>query len=138
MKNEFWVNLPVKDIKKSKDFFTQLGFSINETMGHSDNMVSLFAGKKNVAINLFKENEFKGFSGNEILDTNHATEVLFNLGAENKEEVNEFAEKVKKAGGKVYREPEDKDGWMYGCGFADLDGHRWSMLYMDMSKMPKA
>ncbi|MBC7773823.1 MAG: VOC family protein [Phycisphaerae bacterium] len=135
MKNEFWLNLPVKDLKRSKDFFTQLGFSYKND---SDTMLSLLAGKQDVVINLFKENEFKGFSGNEISDTKNATEVLFNIGAENKEEVNEFAQKVKKAGGKVYREPEEKDGWMYGCGFTDLDGHRWSMLYMDMSKMPKA
>lgn len=134
MKNEFWVNLSVKDIGKSKAFFTQLGFGFkNET----DKMVSLLAGNQDVVINLFEENDFKEFSGNEICDTQHATEVLFNIGAENKEEVDEFAEKVKKAGGQIYRGPEYKDGWMYGCGFTDLDGHRWSMLYMDMSKMPK-
>lgn len=134
MKNEFWLNLPVKDIKRSKEFFEPLGFGFKN---ECDTMVSLLAGKQDVPINLFKDDQFKGFSGNEICDTKNATEVLFNIGAENKEEVNEFAEKVKKAGGKVYREPAEKDGWMYGCGFTDLDGHRWGVLYMDMSKMPK-
>ena len=137
MKNEFWVNLPVKDLKKSKDFFIHLGFGIKEMTGNPTNIVILLAGEKDVAINLFEEKEFKGYSENEISDTKNATEVLFNIGAENKEEVDKFAEKVKKAGGEIYRGPEDKDGWMYGCGFTDLDGHRWSMLYMDMSKMPK-
>ena len=134
MKNEFWLNLPVNDIEKSIAFFTQLGFGLkNET----DKMVSLLVGKQEVVINLFEEKDFKGFSGNPIADTKRATEVLFNVGAEKREEVDEFAEKVTKAGGKVYRGPEDKDGWMYGCGFTDLDGHRWSMLYMDKNKMPK-
>ncbi len=137
MKNEFWINLPVKDLKNSKDFFTQLGFGIKEMPGNPTNIVILLAGEKDIAINLFEEKEFKGYSENEISDTKHATEVLFNIGASNKEEVDEFAEKVKKAGGKIYRAPTEKDGWMYGCGFTDLDGHRWSMLYMDMSKMPK-
>jgi predicted lactoylglutathione lyase len=45
--------------------------------------------------------------------------------------------KAVNAGGTVFSESEEKDGWMYGCGFADLDGHRWNVLYMDMSKMPK-
>ncbi|WP_309641004.1 VOC family protein [Flavobacterium sp.] len=134
MKNEFWLNLPVKDLKKSKDFFTQLGFSFKDA---PKNLLSLLVGKQDVVINLFEETEFKGYSGNEIADTKNATEVLFNIGAENKEAVDQFAEKIKKAGGEIYRGPEDKDGWMYGCGFTDLDGHRWSMLYMDMSKMPK-
>jgi len=61
---------------------------------------------------------------------------LFSIGAENREEVDEMAEKVVKAGGTIYAEAEDNDSWMYGCGFADLDGHRWNVLYMDMSKMP--
>lgn len=134
MKNEFWLNLPVEDLKKSKAFFTQLGFAFKRA---PENILSLLAGKHDIVINLFEEKEFKGFSGNEISDTKKATEVLLNIGAENRQEVDAFAEKVKIAGGKIYRGPEDKDGWMYGCGFTDLDGHRWSMLYMDMSKMPK-
>jgi len=126
--------LPVKDLQRSKDFFIKIGFSFKDS---PPNLLSLLAGNEDVVINLFKENDFKGFTANEILDTNKGTEVLFNIGAENKDEVDKFAEKVKKAGGKLYREPEEKDGWMYGCGFTDLDGHRWSMLYMDTSKMPK-
>jgi len=85
---------------------------------------------------LFTEATFKNFTGNEIPDSNEGTEVLFSIGAENREEVDEMAEKVVKAGGTIYAEAEDNDSWMYGCGFADLDGHRWNVLYMDMSKMP--
>jgi hypothetical protein len=47
-----------------------------------------------------------------------------------------IAEIVRKAGGKIYAEPGESQGWMYAFGFEDLDGHRWSMLYMDISKMP--
>ena len=35
---------------------------------------------------------------------------------------------------KSFTHLEDLDG-MYGCGFCDLDGHRWNILYMDMSMM---
>jgi predicted lactoylglutathione lyase len=133
MKNEFWLNLAVKDIKKSQEFFTELGF------GHKnfcETMVTILAGKDEMAINLFLEEAFESFSGNDNCDTSKATEILFNIGADTKEEVDEFAVKVRKAGGIVYRGPEEKDGWMYGCGFTDLDGHRWSKLFMDMKKMP--
>jgi predicted lactoylglutathione lyase len=50
--------------------------------------------------------------------------------------VDELAETAKAAGGTVYAEPGENQGWMYGCGFSDPDGHRWNVLYMDMSKMP--
>jgi uncharacterized protein len=137
MTKEFWVNLPVKNIRKSKDFFTQLGFSFNPGPGNTDDSACLVVGSKNVVVMLFEETTFKSFTNDEITDTKKNTEVLFSIDAENKDEVNEFALKVKKAGGTIYNEPGERNGWMYGCGFADLDGHRWSVLYMDMSKMPK-
>jgi hypothetical protein len=71
------------------------------------------------------------------LSPNQGTEVLSSIGAESREEVDEMLRKAVDAGGTVFSESQEKDGWMYGCGFADLDGHRWNALFMDMSKMPK-
>ena len=137
MKNEFWVLLPVKDLKRSKKFYMELGFLLNEVQGNPDNMVSLLVGKKDTLLNLFKENEFKRICGNETSDAKISTEVLFNISAQSNEEVNDFAEKVKKAGGKIFRKPGLTEGWMYSFGFVDLDGHRWAKVFMDFSKMPK-
>lgn len=89
-----------------------------------------------MVVMLFNESVFKGFTRNEITDSKQATEVLLSIDAESKKEVSEMAKKAAEAGGTVFSEPEDQ-GWMYGCGFADLDGHRWNVLYMDMEKMPK-
>jgi len=61
---------------------------------------------------------------------------LISIDAESREEVDEWAKKVTAAGGNVFAQPAENQGWMYGCAFADLDGHRWNVLYMDMSKMP--
>jgi len=138
MTREFWVNLPVKDIKKSKDFFTQIGFSANPVPGNNENAASLLVGTKGVNIMLFEEKTFKSFSESKIADTAQSNEVLLSIDAENREEVNLLANKVRKAGGKVYNGPGEREGWMHGCGFSDLDGHRWTAVYMDMSKMPKA
>jgi predicted lactoylglutathione lyase len=63
--------------------------------------------------------------------------MLINFDAESKEEVDMMAEKVRQAGGIIYAEPGESQGWIYAFGFIDLDGHRWSMLYMDMKNMPK-
>ena len=137
MTKDIWINLPVKDIKKSKEFFTKLGFSFDERYVNSDDGACLVIGDKNVVVMLFTESTFEKFTGNKIIDTRNGTEVLFSIGAQSKEEVNEIAGNVIKAGGTIYAEAGEHDGWMYGCGFADLDGHRWNLLYMDMSKMPK-
>ena len=135
MVKELWINLPVKDINKSKEFFTKLGFSFNTEHGNTDTSACLLIGDKNIVVMLFEESVFKSFTNNEIANTSIGTEVLLSFDAQSKEEVDELIQKVIKAGGKSNHRPYEKNGWMYGCVFTDLDGHRWNVLYMDYSKM---
>lgn len=137
MTKKVWLNLPVKDIKKSKEFFAKLGFSFDTEHGNSDDCGCFMVGEDDFHVMLFPEKAFKGFSKNGLADTAKTTEVLISFDAESREEVDEMARKVFEAGGKIYGEPGEIEGWMYGCGFADLDGHRWNVLHMDFSKMPK-
>jgi len=136
MAKDFWLSLPVKDIKKSKQFFTRLGFQFN-TQYSSDNSACLLVGEKNIVVMLFEEPAFKGFINSNIADTRQGTEVLLSFDAQNKEEVDELVQKVIAAGGKSNHQPSEMTGWMYGCVFSDIDGHRWNILHMDMSKMPQ-
>ncbi|MEW9698412.1 VOC family protein [Paenibacillus sp. SI8] len=136
MTKELWLNLPVKDLNNSKAFFTALGFSFHPRHVNSNEMAGLVIGEKNVLIMLFPEQTFKNFTRNELVNTQQASEILISIDAESKEEVDELLKKVVIAGGTVFSEPHDQ-GWMYGAGFADLDGHRWNVLYMDMSKIPE-
>lgn len=129
MIKQFWINLPVKDVKKSKKFFSKLGFSFNPSMSDDKTFVCLLAGSKEVPIMLFEESAFKGSTLNELTNTERSTEVLLSLDAENRKEVDKIAQKVKAVGGIVYSAPAEIQGWMYGCGFIDLDGHRWHILY---------
>jgi predicted lactoylglutathione lyase len=137
MTKELWINLPVKDINRSKEFFSKLGFSFNPRHSNSNDSASLVIGDKNVIVMLFTEATFKKFTRNEIADTKQAAEVLLSIDADSREEVDEMAKKAVMAGGTIFSNPAGQGGWMYGCGFADLDGHRWNVLYMDMNKMPK-
>lgn len=134
MTNQLWLNLPVKNIEKSREFFSKLGFSFNTQHGNSPVSASLVIGKN--VVMLFEETSFKAFTKTDITDTSKTNEILISIDAESKEEADELAKKVEEAGGTIYGKPGEKDGWMYGFGFIDLDGHRWNVLYMDMSKMP--
>ena len=137
MTKEIWINLPVKDIAASKLFFKSIGF-FRLHPAHEDNpeMGAIQAGDHNVMVMFFPRERFELFSKIKITDTTQSTEAMFSFSAETKAEVDEMAKNVKQAGGNVFAEPSEIEGWMYGCAFADLDGHRWNMLYMDMSKMP--
>jgi predicted lactoylglutathione lyase len=77
------------------------------------------------------------FSQNGIADPAKGSEMLINIDAQSRDEVDQMAEIVRKAGGKIYAEPAESQGWMYAFGFVDPDGHRWCMLHMDMDKMVK-
>ncbi|WP_316829210.1 VOC family protein [Pedobacter aquatilis] len=136
MTKSLWINLPVNDVNKSKDFFTKIGFTLNTQYGSNNDSASFLVGDSKLVIMLFKKALYESFAGDKVATPITGTEVLFSIDAESPEEVDELARKVVAAGGKLYGEPGYKDGWMYGCGFIDLDGQRWSILYMDMSKMP--
>ncbi len=134
MARQFWINLPVKNINNSKEFFTKLGFKFN-TEHNSPNSACLLLGESNVVCMLFDEQTFKGFTNNEITSTNTSTEVLLSFDAQSKEEVDEMAKKAIDAGGTSNHKPTEMKGFMYGCVFSDIDGHRWNVLHMDISKM---
>ena len=134
MTKQIWLNLPVKDVAKAKDFFWKIGFSFNE-QHDTPSSTCMVVGESHFVIMLFEESRFASFSQNKLTDTELSSEVLISINAESVAEVDELAKKVEEAGGKVFSPPTETQGWMYGFGFADLDGHRWNVLFMDFSKM---
>jgi predicted lactoylglutathione lyase len=137
MIKEMWLNLPVKDLKRSREFFTKLGFHFDENYGNSDICAALRVGESKTVIMLFHESSFRNFAQIDITDTSKSSEVLISFDAGSPQEIDEIAEKAKAAGANVFGKPAEIQGWMYGCAFTDPDGHRWNGLYMDMSKMPR-
>ncbi|WPO80790.1 VOC family protein [Flavobacterium sp. KACC 22761] len=134
MTKQIWLNLPVKNVAKAKDFFWKIGFSFNE-QHDTPSSTCMVVGEGHFVVMLFEEMLFSSFSQNGLTDTKLSSEVLISIDAESREEVDELAKKVTEAGGTVFAQPAESQGWMYGCGFADLDGHRWNVLYMDFSKL---
>lgn len=131
---ELWINLPVKNVSKAKDFFSSIGFSFNEAMSQTEDSACMLVGQNNLVVMLFKEDLFKGFTQNSLTDTNLSSEVLFSFDAESKEEVDDMAKKIVAAGGDLFAPPSPVMGTMYGCAFCDLDGHRWNILFMNQPK----
>lgn len=134
MTQEIWLNLPAKDVDASLAFFTAIGFTPKPERSVSGQHTCFQAGKS--VVMLFNTHSFKHINGGlDMNDTSKTAQMLISFDAETREEVDTLAEKVKKAGGNVFAEPAEIQGWMYGFAFADLDGHRWNALYMDFSKM---
>jgi predicted lactoylglutathione lyase len=133
MATQIFVNLPVKDLGKSMEFFKKLGFSFNPQFT-DETAACMVLGETNYVMLLTNE-KFKEFTPKEICDATRSTEVLVALSCENRPRVDELVRKAVAAGGSTYNEPKDY-GFMYTHGFQDLDGHIWELFHMD-SMPPK-
>ena len=80
MTNDIWLNLPVKDLAKSINFFTQIGFQHNPGPGNTAHSASFLIGDKKVVLMLFAQDMFAGFTRHALVDTSKGSEVLFSLG----------------------------------------------------------
>ena len=129
---KIFVNLPVKDLNKTIDFFTELGFKFNPQFT-DENATCMIVGE-DIFIMLLVEKFFKTFTKKEISDTSKNTEVIVALSVESREKVDHMMNKAMRAGGRESRQPQDH-GWVYGRGFEDIDGHLWEIIYMDESAM---
>ncbi|HBG74992.1 MAG: extradiol dioxygenase [Chloroflexi bacterium GWB2_49_20] len=130
MTTQIYVNLPVKDLNKSVEFFTTLGFKFNSQFT-DENATCMIVGE-DIFVMLLVEKFFKTFTPKKIGDATNGTEVIVTLSADSREKVDEMVNTALQAGGRHSIEPQDH-GWMYDRGFEDLDGHLWEVMYMDIS-----
>jgi predicted lactoylglutathione lyase len=135
MATKIFVNLPVSDLNRSVEFFTQLGFTFNPQFT-DENATCMIVGE-DIFVMLLVENFFKTFTHKEISDATRSTEVIVSLSTDNRESVDEMVRKAVVAGAATPSEPKDY-GFMYQHGFQDLDGHLWEILFMEPGGIPQA
>ncbi len=127
MSTKIFVNLPVRNLTQSIDFFTQLGYTFNPQF--TDETAACMIVSDDIFVMLLTEDKFRMFTPKTICDATKSTEVLVCLSCENREKVDAMVHKAVAAGGTTYSEPQDH-GFMYGHGYQDLDGHIWELVYM--------
>ncbi|MBU0604161.1 MAG: VOC family protein [Gammaproteobacteria bacterium] len=128
MAQQIYVNLPVKDLERSRAFFTALGFSFNPQF--TNELATCMVISDNIFVMLLTEPFFAGFTGKPIADAHTSTEVLVCISRDSRAAVDDMVAKARAAGGAVPRAPQDH-GFMYGHGFEDLDGHIWELSHME-------
>lgn len=132
MATKIFVNLPVKDLNQSVEFFAKLGFTFNPQF--TDEKAACLIVGEDIFVMLLVEKFFQSFIKKEISDTTKSTEVIIALSADSREQVDELVNKAFAAGATVHNDKQDQ-GFMYGWGFQDLDGHLWETMYMDPSAL---
>ncbi|MGG4105042.1 VOC family protein [Paenibacillus sp. FSL W8-0187] len=128
--DNIFVNLPVKNLEKTKDFFSKIGFEFNAQF--TDKNAACLVIGDNIFAMLLTEDYFKTFTKKDLSNAANTTEVILALSAESREQVDEIVNAALSAGGSPSNDPVDH-GFMYGWSFQDPDGHLWEVMYMDQS-----
>jgi predicted lactoylglutathione lyase len=131
MATKIFVNLPVKDLKKSMAFYAAVGMKNNPQF--TDETGACMVISDDIYVMLLTHEKFKQFTPKPISDATKSTEVLVCLSCDSRDDVNDQVSKAIAAGGSAYADPKDY-GFMFQHGFQDPDGHIWELIWMD----PKA
>jgi uncharacterized protein len=133
MAKQIFINLAVKDLQKSFNFYTALGFTNNPQF--SDDTAKCMVWNENIFVMIMTHEKFTGFTAKPIADTKTNIAGLFSLSLESVSEVNDLMTRGLKAGGIEPSEMKDY-GFMQQRTIEDFDGHTWELFYMDMTKFP--
>ena len=125
---KIFINLPVKNLKNSVEFFTTLGFSFNPQF--TDENATCMIVAADIFVMLLVEARFAEFTPKPVADASKTTEVLTCLGLDSKASVDTMVDAALRSGATKAKEPTDH-GFMYGRSFNDLDGHIWEIIWMD-------
>jgi len=124
-----YINLPIKDLNQTKEFFSSIGFEFDPQF--SDEKAACMIINENTFAMLLVEPYFKTFIKKPVADVSSAAGAIIALSANSREHVDELADKALSAGGKESNEPADH-GFMYVRSFEDINGHLWEIAHMDM------
>ncbi len=128
MARQLYVNLPIQDLERSKDFFSKLGFTFNEQF--SDETSASMIVDEGVVFMLLEKDRFQSFLPHKtVADTSKVCAAINAIQVDDKEEVHQLLEKALDAGAKEYKEAQDH-GFMFGRSFEDLDGNIWEFFWM--------
>lgn len=128
MNKQIIINLPVKDLAKSKAFFSALGYSFNPQFCDEKAAMMVIA-EGSIQVLLTTEAFFKTLIDKPLVQAKEANELVLCLTCESREEVDSLIAKAVAAGGRTPHPPEDH-GFMYDQGFEDIDGHLWNLVWM--------
>jgi len=134
MATQIFVNLPVKSLQNSIDFFTKLGYTFNPQF--TDEKATCMIISDTIYVMLLTVPFFQTFTKKEIVDAHKALECSIAISADTKDAVNEMVDKAEAAGATIPN-PASDYGFMYQHSFEDLDGHHWEYVWMDPNGVPQ-
>lgn len=129
--NLVFINLSTKNVAAAREFYSKLGFKINEEYSSDENVFVVINDSTQL---ILAAEDFLKQQGEkrEFVDTSKATEVSVAIFVNSREEVDKVHEAAIAAGATTVGDPlEEEEIGLYSRGFFDLDGHK-----IDVDHMP--
>ncbi len=117
-----YINVATKDVVKAREFFTKIGFEINES--YSDEQGFCVVVNEKTFMMVLKNERFESFTHRHIPNSFKSNEMIISFEAENQSHVDAMIDHVIASGGKELGQPSDTES-MYFRSFSDLDGHHF-------------
>ncbi len=131
---QIFINLPVKDVAASMDFYQQLGFTVNPLFTFDDQKCMVWSDQIYVMLQTLEM--FKSGNKKNIANPKENTIATFTLPVESIDRLNEIIENGLQAGGTEPTQTID-EGFMQVRNIEDLDGHNWGIIFLDIDKFKK-
>src|SRR5688572_2079180 len=104
MVTKIFVNLPIKDLKKSMAFFTAIGLKNNPQF--TDDTAACMVISDDIYLMILTHEKFKSFTPKAIADATKSSEVLTALTCDSRAQVEDLVAKALAVGGSKYSEPK--------------------------------
>jgi predicted lactoylglutathione lyase len=125
---KIWEILAVTDLERTTKFYSEIGFKFK---GKSEDLVSFLVGENDFVIHFFLKEKIEANTKIKFSNTMENSEIMFTLSAETKQQVDDSAKEIENAGGKMISQPEEFGNGYYGFVFADPDGHKFNVFFME-------
>ena len=136
MPQMIFVNLPVKDLERSKAFYEAIGATNNPQF--TDSTAAMMSFSPEVNVMLLTHDKWSQFTPKAIPDASSQAQVMLALSRDSREAVDSITAAAQKHGVVIDPTPKQDYGWMYGRSFEDPDGHIWEVMWMDVAAMSQA
>lgn len=127
---QIWANLAVKDVARTRKFYTEIGFTSNEGSNKTNELTSFKIGEDGFVVHFFSHDHFIADAKGGTRNLAGSDEVMFTLWADTRAEADTWANEIQNAGGTLLTQPTEFGQGYYGFDFADPDGHKWNVFNM--------
>ena len=128
-----FINLPVADLVRSKNFYQAIGWKVNQDF--TDENAACIVIDDNICAMLLTKDFFTTFTKRPIADTVSEIGSAYALSLASAQEVDALTEAALAAGATEEvnedRRAEEAQVGMFGRTFLDPDGHQWEPFWMN-------